>query len=88
MYTSAYLAKLNYNALLVEILADLGGTRSAAGMVGSNRERLAGDGALVLPDGHVVVRVYEGGDRFQVFVLDDRSLDYKVIYSTPMLKSR
>ena len=60
----------------------------AAGMVGSNRERLAGDGALVLPDGHVVVRVYEGGDRFQVFVLDDRSLDYRVIYRTPMLKSR
>lgn len=60
----------------------------AAGMVGPNRERLAGDGALVLPDGHVVVRVYEGGDRFQVFVLDDRSLDYRVIYRTPMLKSR
>lgn len=60
----------------------------AAGMVGSNRERLAADGSLVLPDGHVVVRVYEGGDRFQVFVLDDRSLDYQLIYRTPMLKSR
>lgn len=60
----------------------------AAGMVGPNRERLAGDGALVPPDGHVVVRVYEGGDRFQVFVLDDRSLDYQLIYRTPMLKSR
>ena len=35
MYTSVYLAKLNYNALLVEILNDLGGSRSAAGMVGS-----------------------------------------------------
>ena len=60
----------------------------AAGMVGSNRERLAADGSLVLPDGHVVLRVYEGGDRFQVFVLDDRSLDYQLIYRTPMLKSR
>lgn len=60
----------------------------AVGMVGSNRERLAADGSLVLPDGHVVVRVYEGGDRFQVFVLDDRSLDYQLIYRTPMLKSR
>ena len=60
----------------------------AAGMVGSNRERLAADGSLVLPDGHVLVRVYEGGDRFQVFVLDDRSLDYQLIYRTPMLKSR
>lgn len=35
LYTSVYLAKLNYNALLVEILNDLGGSRSAAGMVGS-----------------------------------------------------
>lgn len=35
MYTSVYLAKLNYNALLVEILGDLGGTRSAAGLVSS-----------------------------------------------------
>ena len=35
MYTSVYLAKLNYNALLVEILKDLGGSKSAAGMVGS-----------------------------------------------------
>ena len=60
----------------------------AAGLVGSNRERLAADGSLVPPDGHVVVRVYEGGDRFQVFVLDDRSLDYQLIYRTPMLKSR
>ena len=60
----------------------------AAGMVGSNRERLASDGSLVLPDGHVVVRVHEGGDRFQVFVLDDSSLDYRIIYRTPMLKSR
>ncbi|MBQ7877070.1 MAG: hypothetical protein IJ314_01550 [Bacteroidales bacterium] len=60
----------------------------AAGLVGSNRERLASDGSLVLPDGHVVVRVHEGGDRFQVFVLDDSSLDYRIIYRTPMLKSR
>lgn len=35
MYASIYLAKLNYSAMLVEILKDLGGTRSAAGMVGS-----------------------------------------------------
>ena len=35
MYTSVYLAKLNYNALIIEILADLGGTKSAAGLVGS-----------------------------------------------------
>ena len=60
----------------------------SAGIVGSNRERLAADGQLILPDGHVVVRVYEGGDRFQVFVLNDRSLDYEIIYRTSVLVSK
>lgn len=60
----------------------------SAGIVGSNRERLASDGQLIMPAGHVVVRVYEGGDRFQVFVLNDRNLDYEVIYRTPVLVSR
>ena len=60
----------------------------SAGIVGSNRERLASDGQLIMPAGHIVVRVYEGGDRFQVFVLNDRSLDYEVIYRTPVLVSR
>ena len=35
MYTSVYLAKLNYGALSVEIILDMGCTKSAAGMVGS-----------------------------------------------------
>ena len=35
MYTSVYLAKLNYGALAVEIIKEFGCTRSAAGMVGS-----------------------------------------------------
>ena len=60
----------------------------SAGIVGSNRERLAADGQLIMPDGHVVVRVYEGGDRFQVFVLNDRSLDYEIIYRSSVLESR
>ena len=60
----------------------------SAGIVGSNRERLGDDGQLIMPDGHIVVRVYEGGDRFQVFVLNDRSLDYEIIYRTPVLESR
>lgn len=60
----------------------------AAGIVDSNREHLAKDGQLILPDGHVVVRVYSGGRRFQVFVLDDRSEDYKIIYRSQVLKSR
>lgn len=60
----------------------------SAGIVGSNLERLASDGQLIMPDGHVVVRVYEGGDRFQVFVLNDRSLDYEISYRSPVLVSR
>ena len=34
------------------------------------------------PNGHVVVRVYENGSSYQVFVLDPRSRDYKVIYKS------
>ena len=60
----------------------------SAGIVGSNLERLASDGQLIMPDGHVVVRVYEGGDRFQVFVLNDRSTDYEILYRTSVLVSR
>jgi len=41
-----------------------------------------------MPDGHIVVRVYEGGGRFQVFVLDDRSEDYRIIYESPVIRSR
>lgn len=60
----------------------------AAGMVKSNRERLATDGEAVKPDGHVVVRVYPGGDEFQVFVLNDRSEKYEVLYQTDKLSSK
>ena len=35
MYTSVYLAKLNYGALTVEIIKEMGCTKSDAGMVGS-----------------------------------------------------
>ena len=34
------------------------------------------------PWGHIVVRVYEGGEKYQVFVLDADSLDYPVIYKS------
>jgi hypothetical protein len=60
----------------------------SAGLVASNRERLASDGQQIMPDGHIVVRVYKGGDRFQVFVLDDRSEDYRLKYKTSILESR
>ena len=39
-------------------------------------------------NGHVVVRVYEGGSEFQIFVLDDRSTDYEVIHKTEKYTSK
>ncbi len=38
--------------------------------------------ATFKPWGHIVVRVYPGGDRWQIFVLDADSTDYRVKYST------
>lgn len=60
----------------------------AAGMVESNRVRLLDDGQQIKPDGHVVVRVYEGGEEFQVFVLNDRNNKYDVIYQTERIASK
>ena len=34
------------------------------------------------PWGHIVVRVFEGGEKYQVFVLDADKLDYPVIYKS------
>lgn len=60
----------------------------AAGLVGNNRIRLGENGDKIKPDGHIVVRVYPGGDDFQVFVLNDRSQDYEVIHKTEKLQSK
>ena len=40
-----------------------------------------------LKSGHVVVRVYEGGSTFQIFVLDDESKDYEVVYQSGIFTS-
>ena len=59
----------------------------AAGMVESNRMRLLGNGERIRPEGHIVVRVYEGGSEFQIFVLNDRNTEYDVIYKTERIIS-
>ena len=41
--------------------------------------------AAVKACGHIVIRVYEGGKSYQVFVLDAKSTDYKVIYSSDIV---
>ena len=40
------------------------------------------------PWGHIVVRVYEGGEKYQVFVLDADKLDYPIIYKSEMKESK
>ena len=40
-----------------------------------------------MKSGHVVVRVYEGGSTFQVFVLDDESTDYRIVYQSGVYTS-
>lgn len=60
----------------------------AAGLVENNRIRLGENGEKIKPAGHIMVRVYEGGDTWQVFVLNDSSTDYEIIYKTDILQSK
>lgn len=61
----------------------------AAGMAPENRhERLGEYGKRIKKDGHVVVRVYKGGKKFQIFVLNDYSLDYEILYKSKVFKAR
>ena len=61
----------------------------SAGLVESNRTRLAEDGAKIHPSGHIVLRVYKGGKEFQVFVLDDTTTDTPtIIYKSPIYTPR
>ena len=60
----------------------------AAGLVENNRIRLGENGEKIKPAGHIMIRVYEGGDTWQVFVLNDSSTDYEIIYKTDILQSK
>lgn len=53
----------------------------------SGREQVGEDlfDAVVKACGHIVIRVYEGGKSYQVFVLDAKSTDYKVIYTSDIV---
>lgn len=59
----------------------------SAGLVESNRFRL-GENGKKIKAGHIMVRVYEGGDTFQIFVLNDGDEYYEIIDKTEILKSR
>lgn len=60
----------------------------AAGLVENNRIRLGENGEKIKPAGHIMVRVYEGGGTWQVFVLNDSGTDYEIIYKTDILQSK
>ena len=42
----------------------------------------------IRPAGHIVIRVYKGGKKYQIFVLNDRSLDYEIIYKSKVFKAK
>ncbi|MCD7972742.1 MAG: SusF/SusE family outer membrane protein [Candidatus Azobacteroides sp.] len=54
------------------------------GQADANKTRLAGQGLgdAIEPYGHVVTRVYPGGDTYQIFTLDAHSYDYPIIAKT------
>ena len=60
----------------------------AIGMAPANRERLAEYGRIIKPEGHIVVRIFKGGKKYQIFVLNDNSLDYEVIYESEIFPAR
>ena len=61
-----------------------------AGITSKGRENMdiLGFGDIMRPDGHVVVRCYNGGKKYQIFVLNDRSLDYEIIYKSKVFKAK
>ena len=61
-----------------------------AGITEQRRQEMneKGLGDQIRQDGHIVVRVYEGGKKYQIFVLNDRSLDYEVIYKSKVFKTK
>ncbi len=60
----------------------------AAGIVDNTRKRLGADGAMIKPDGHVLVRVYPSGELFRIYVLNNETDKYEIIYKSPVYRSK
>jgi len=60
----------------------------AAGLVKNNEIRLGKPAENIKPAGHVVVRVFNDGKQFQVYVLNDRSTQYEIIYKSDVFNSK
>ena len=61
-----------------------------AGMTAENLAKLTKEGLAdaIRPAGHIVVRVFKGGKKYQIFVLNDRSLDYEIIYKSKIFTAK
>ena len=61
-----------------------------AGMTEENLAKLKDKGLAdaIRPAGHIVVRVLKGGKKYQIFVLNDRSLDYEIIYKSKVFTAK
>lgn len=61
-----------------------------AGMTEENLAKLKEQGLAdgIRPSGHIVLRVYNGGKKYQIFVLNDRSLDYEIIYKSKVFTAK
>lgn len=61
-----------------------------AGMTEENLAKLTEQGLAkeIRPSGHIVLRVYNGGKKYQIFVLNDRSLDYEIIYKSKVFTAK
>ena len=61
-----------------------------AGITEENLKKLTDQGLVddILPSGHIVLRVYNGGKKYQFFVLNDRSLNYEIIYKSKVFTAK
>ena len=57
----------------------------ATGRLDSNDKNLGEYADDILQTGHIVIRVYDGGSTYQVFVLSDTSRTYQIIYQSDIL---
>ncbi len=57
----------------------------ATGMAPGNMERLGRFAERINGIGHIVIRVYEGGKQYRIFVLDDSTTSRRVLYTSPMM---
>ena len=59
-------------------------------MTKENLDKLTEQGLAdaIRPAGHIVVRVFKGGKKYQIFVLNDRSLNYEIIYKSKVFTAK